>query len=111
MNEDVKSTGVHIHSRADELIACLECEIAKRDARIAELEADLTGTQSRVLSLQNQWRKQDAELAAIKAQGVVMPERKHTDWRSAAGHETPNHGWNACLDEVARLNAALSAGK
>mgnify|MGYP003520607761 CR=1 FL=1 len=56
MNEDVKSENVRIHSRADELIACLEGEIAKRDeelaacrvavencevfrARIAELEA------------------------------------------------------------------------
>ena len=39
MNEDVKSTSVHIHSRADELIACLEGEIAKRDARIVELES------------------------------------------------------------------------
>lgn len=45
--------------------------IAVRDARIVELEADLTGTQSRVLSLQNQWRKLDAELAAIKAQEPV----------------------------------------
>lgn len=71
MNEDVKSENLRIHSRADELIACLEGEIAKRDARIVELEADLTGTQSRVLSLQNQWRKLDSELAAIKAQEPV----------------------------------------
>lgn len=49
-------------------IACLEGEIAKRDARIVELEADLAGTQSRVLVLQGQWRQLDAELAAIKAQ-------------------------------------------
>ena len=53
-------------------IACLEGEIAKRDARIVELEEDLAGTQSRVLSLQNQWRKLDAELAAIKAQEPVQ---------------------------------------
>lgn len=58
-------------SRADEIIACLEGEIAKRDARIVELESDLAGTQSRVLSLQDQWRKLDAELAEIKAQEPV----------------------------------------
>lgn len=39
MNEDVKSENLRIHSRADELIACLEGEIAKRDARIVELES------------------------------------------------------------------------
>ena len=37
MNEDVKQESVHIHSRADELIACLEGEIAKRDETIARL--------------------------------------------------------------------------
>ena len=41
MNEDVKSENVRIHSRADELIACLEGEIAKRDARIGELASHL----------------------------------------------------------------------
>lgn len=40
MNEDVKSENLRIHSRADELIACLEGEIAKRDETIARLEAD-----------------------------------------------------------------------
>jgi len=35
MNEDVKSENVRIHSRADELIACLEGEIAKRDEELA----------------------------------------------------------------------------
>jgi hypothetical protein len=68
MNEEIKPENMHIHSRADELIACLEGEIAKRDARVVELESDLAGTQSRVLSLQDQWRKLDAELAALKAQ-------------------------------------------
>jgi len=39
MNEEVKPENVRIHSRADELIACLEGEIAKRDARIMGLES------------------------------------------------------------------------
>lgn len=57
-----------LESDAMECITCLEGEIAKRDARIVELESDLAGTQSRVLSLQDQWRKLDAELAALKVQ-------------------------------------------
>lgn len=40
-----------------------------------------------------------------KAQGVVMPERAN------ASHGSHDHqsGWNACIDEIARLNAAPSA--
>ena len=40
MNEEIKPENVRIHSRADELIACLEGEIAKRDETIARLESD-----------------------------------------------------------------------
>ena len=39
MKEEIKPENLRIHSRADELIACLEGEIAKRDARIVELES------------------------------------------------------------------------
>ena len=63
MNEEVKSTGVHIHSRADELIACLEGEIAKRDERIVELQNDASYYAARNEELR-------AELAEIKAHGV-----------------------------------------
>ena len=85
MNEDVKSENLRIHSRADELITCLEGEIAKRDeemaacrvavencevfrARIAELE-DL------VLSLQCKAIESDdlrSELTVIKAQAEAF---------------------------------------
>ena len=42
---------------------------------------------------------------ARKAQGVVMPERKEfPELMMAEYHEV--RGWNACLNEVARLNAA-----
>lgn len=94
MNEDVKSENVRIHSRADELIACLEGEIAKRDeelaacrvavenceafrARIAELEeenenlaAAVRVSQQTAVAVSKELR---AELAAIKAQEPVLP--------------------------------------
>ena len=43
------------------------------------------------------------ELAALKSAPVVMPERKKLpELMMATYHES--HGWNACLDEFARLN-------
>ncbi len=79
----------------DELVEHLYNEIANRDERIGELENDASYYASRNEELR-------AELSAIKAQGVVMPERAN------ASHGSHDHqsGWNACLDEVARLNAA-----
>ena len=103
--------------RRDELIECLEGEIAKRDARIVELESKY---QRDVYGLNNEGdpiggdpaggyandnARLRAELSAIKAQGVVMPERSNE--RNFTDLLT-NYavGWNDCLDEVARLNAA-----
>ena len=43
-----------------------------------------------------------APVSEAKAQGVVMPERANAS-RGSHDHQS---GWNACLDEVARLNAA-----
>jgi hypothetical protein len=47
-----------------------------------------------------------AELAALKAQpsGVVLPERKQAVRGDVLSFQS--EGWNACLDEVARLNPA-----
>ena len=96
---------------AEQLIACLEGEIAKRDEVIVGL------TNSRDF-----WREKaiaaDDELAVIKAQGVVMPERWNVPrqmWKDARQpYGNPlNHAdieaaekFNLALDEVARLNAA-----
>lgn len=64
MNEEIKPENMRIHSRADELIACLEGEIAKRDAVIVGLA-----------NSRDFWREKaitaDDELAAIKAQEPV----------------------------------------
>lgn len=63
---------------AEQLIACLEGEIAKRDARIVELEynyqdcnANKEAFASNAISLQESNTKLRAELAAIKAQEPV----------------------------------------
>ena len=126
MNEEIKPENMRIHSRADELIACLEGEIAKRDARIAEMQERFDSSAHRTsligrLEIENDQLR--AELAALKAQGVVMPERWNVPrpmWKDARQpYGNPlNHAdieaaekFNLALDEVARLNAALSAGK
>ena len=57
MSEDVKSENAHIHSRADELIACLEGEIAKRDDELAACRVAVENCEL--------FR---AELASLKAQ-------------------------------------------
>jgi len=119
-------------ARAEQLIACLEGEIAKRDgelaacrvavencevfrARIAELESryqrDVYGLNNEgdpiggdpAGGYANDNARLRSELAAIKAQGVVMPERKP---ENEEGFSVWVRGWSACLDEVARLNAA-----
>lgn len=75
MNEDVKSENLRIHSRADELIACLEGEIAKRDARIVELNGLLLRVQVSLSLDDTEWGYSGAEkyklLADIRAKGVV----------------------------------------
>lgn len=43
-----------------------------------------------------------AELAALRARVVVVPERKSGQSTIPGLHR--NRGWNACLDELARLN-------
>ena len=95
--------------RSEQLIACLEGEIAKRDARIVELEG---------LILDAKARLNGPPVSEAKAQGVVMPERWNVPrpmWKDARQpYGNPlNHAdieaaekFNLALDEVARLNAA-----
>lgn len=79
-------------------------DLIKKDARIVELEDDLKCAHSMLAEVSKAGMALRAELAAIKAQGVVMPERKEfPELMMAEYHEV--RGWNACLDEVARLNA------
>lgn len=60
MNEEIKPENVRIHSRADELIACLEGEIAKRDeelaaCRVAVENCDLF--RARIVELESQYQR------------------------------------------------------
>lgn len=132
-----QAAGAHMMQkspRADELIACLECEIAKRDeelaacrvavencelfrARIADLEhrcgkygLELTNEVERRLQAERQ-------LSALKAQGVVMPTvdqamRVVLREMGNSTHVRGTSNWcadvgRAVLEEVARLNAGL----
>ncbi len=72
-------------NKAEELIACLEVEIAKRDARIVELHADLSGCRERAGVDADELRSLRAELAAIKAQ-----EPDSEDWGVFAAYLLDN---------------------
>ena len=86
-----RAAGVHMMQkspRADELIACLEGEIAKRDARVAELEAGpLMAPEEARAGIALQLKEIDhlrAELAAIKAQEPIgWYTEDHLDDKSA----------------------------
>lgn len=93
--------------------------IAEKDARIAELEShirtDNTETLANAVSatrtqldmaetLNTKVRTQLARLQAAPAErGVVLPERKLQP-DGYVCQPLVNDGWNACLDEFARLN-------
>lgn len=109
-------------ARAEQLIACLEGEIAKRDARIVELESryqrDVYGLNNEgdpiggdpAGGYANDNARLRSELAAIKAQGVVMPrniEKSFLEWASAQlKAPTQLAAYMAGADEVARINAS-----
>lgn len=83
-------------SRADELIACLEGEIAKRDARIVELELTVFQLNNSVTSHHWENTALRAELAAIKAQEPVAWMYRHSireHWHFGATRQN----WWECL--------------
>lgn len=107
---------------AEQLIACLEGEIAKRDARIVELEnaaESLRISRDYHHDQEVEYRRRWAGLYAApvseaKAQGVVMPERE-TELFNAAYGAAVESGWESvkCMArqiwDAARLNAAPAA--
>ena len=62
--------------------------------------------------LRAQVAEQAREIAAMKAKpsGVLLPERLATFQDDDPGRVAFSRTWNACLDEVARLNQPASAG-
>lgn len=87
-------------NREEELIACLEAEIVKRDARIDHKDLAIVNLQSALASARN-------ELAALKAKpsgDVLLPERMVKTETSSDEYDMCADTHNACLDEVARLN-------
>ena len=127
-------------SKAEELIACLEGEIAKRDEELAACRVAVENCEvfrARIMGLESQYQRDvwglnnegdpiggdpaggyandnarlRSELAAIKAQGVVMPEPMKRGDEGGSGEygAAMIRGYNACLREVARLNAAPAA--
>ena len=73
------------------------CRLSDATAVIDQLKAENEVLTLRVMAGERQ------ELAALKSAPVVMPERKNRK-PSTHGALSRQEGWNACLDEVARLN-------
>lgn len=74
MNEDVKSENLRIHSRADELIACLEGEIAKRDEELAACRVAVENCEvfrARVVELEAEVRRW---VIRIQQRGLEMDD-------------------------------------
>ena len=77
MNEEIKPENLRIHSRAEELIACLEGEIAKRDARILGLERaaeSLRISRDYHHEQEVEYRRRWAGLNAAPVQQVSVPD-------------------------------------
>lgn len=96
--------------RAEELIACLEAEIVKRDARIAELEEHvkkfigLTDAFQVLAKVDQSINDRNSRLMKLEQQrgGVALPERK--PWRTLGqATQVKAEGWNECLDAIAAL--------
>ena len=74
-------------------------------AQVAELEASVV----LITELQSAVQRENDVLKA-QPSAVVLPERRQRDWMQP-GVDSYSDGWNACLDEVARLNSSpASAG-
>ncbi|MDF3842792.1 hypothetical protein P3W55_13830 [Pseudomonas citronellolis] len=73
-------------------IACLRADIEEICRERSKAEAEAQALRE--------------EVAALRARVVVVPERKALpELMMATWHETK--GWNACLDELARLNGKV----
>lgn len=100
-------------------LQCPDCGAVKghvADADYAKLEAEAQALREEVAKLTQynksldeentrllaDCEKTDREVAALRARVVVVPERKLLN--AGVPGLNRNSGWNACLDELARLN-------
>ncbi|HFH3049181.1 TPA: hypothetical protein ACGJRA_000317 [Pseudomonas aeruginosa] len=108
LREEVARAEQHRNDQAD-LIVSLRTEVAAlRMARDDfKLERDLArknfcDEQAANYQLQAHLKACLGELSALRARVVVVPERKLLN--AGVPGLNRNSGWNACLDELARLN-------
>ncbi|HBO5169866.1 TPA: hypothetical protein L4W65_005770 [Pseudomonas aeruginosa] len=86
-------------------LQCSDCGAVKdhvTDAEYAKLAAEAQALRDERDSQQRVAIKAMEELAALRARVVVAPERKLLN--AGVPGLNRNSGWNACLDELARLN-------
>ena len=94
MNEDVKPENLRIHSRADELIACLEGEIAKRDEELAACRVAVENCEV--------FRARIGELEELLLRVQVSLSLDDTEWGYSGAEK---------YKLLADIRAALSSGK
>ncbi|EOX9655682.1 TPA: hypothetical protein L4S08_003674 [Pseudomonas aeruginosa] len=86
-------------------LQCSDCGAVKdhvTDAEYAKLAAEAQALRDERDSQQRVAIKAMEELAGLRARVVVAPERKLLN--AGVPGLNRNSGWNACLDELARLN-------
>ncbi|EJO5057999.1 hypothetical protein [Pseudomonas aeruginosa] len=99
----------HVKTPAFIYGACIGCELeglraeaqALREevAKLTQYNKSLDEENTRLLA---DCEKTDREVAALRARVAVVPERKLLN--AGVPGLNRNSGWNACLDELARLN-------
>lgn len=99
-----------------ESVPALRAAVSERDARIEEQAREIERLTLAASVSAADANDAERELAALKAQssGVALPDRhsrKEAFECGGVAQEQFVTGWNACLDEVARLNSSpVSAG-
>ncbi|EPW8904545.1 hypothetical protein ACWQTE_004074 [Pseudomonas aeruginosa] len=86
-------------------LQCSDCGAVKdhvTDAEYAKLAAEAQALRDERDSQQRVAIKAMEELAGLRARVVVAPERKLLN--AGVPGLNRNSGWNACLDELARIN-------
>lgn len=82
-------------------------------AEISRLRVELEKANEQSEHFERQWYLRGDEIEALNAKlgeqqsaGVVMPERKDDQGAPTVNLHIFREGWNACLDEFARLNGS-----
>lgn len=104
----------HIESPAYIYGECIGCELEMLRAEAKALREEVADARRNAEQHELRANQYSEELAALRARVVVVPERLGTTTSKGLMDVMTLHhhlGWNACLDELSRLNGkAVSEG-